>query len=101
MGKVRLEFIAWLAGTLDTEEDGDDVIFEQQIEGDRTVKHLLDQLAVRFPRFGQSVFDHRIGKLSDRVCIFLNGTHLELLNGLSTELSDGDVLSFVPSMQGG
>ena len=101
MSQVHLEFLSWLRDMVDIEGISDGVIIEQKIEEKKTVRHLVNQLAVRYNRFGQVVFDVKSQKLTGRVSIFLNGCHLELLNGLETNLKDGDVLTFVPPIKGG
>lgn len=101
MSKVRLEFLAWLADMLGVEGTNEEIILEDKIEGDKTVRDLLSELAVRYPRFGQIVFDMKAQKLTERVSIFLNGRHLELVNGLGTKLNDGDILTLVPPIEGG
>ncbi len=101
MGKVRLEILSSLTETLGIEGTGEDVSLDHKIEGDKTVRHLLGQLAIKYPRFGQTVFDVKAQKLTGRVNIFFNGRNLELANGLKTNLSDGDTLTFVPFIEGG
>ena len=101
MCKVRLEFLSWLVDTLETEHPGDSVILEQEIEVGTTVRELLLMLAVKYPRFEQSVFDSRNQRLSSGVSIFYNGRHLELADGLETRLNNLDALIFVPVIVGG
>ncbi len=74
---------------------------EAKIEGSKTVREFLSQLAARYPRFGQIVFDVEAQKLTEKVRLFLNGRHLELVNGLETKLNDGDILTLVPPIAGG
>ncbi|MFC2056102.1 MoaD/ThiS family protein [Chloroflexota bacterium] len=101
MSKVHLEILSWLTETLGIEGTSDDVSLDQEIEEDETVRDLLGRLAVKYPRFGQVVFDVKAQKLTDRVSIFFNGRNLELVNGLKTKISDGDILTFVPFIEGG
>ena len=101
MSKVRLEILSWLTQTLDIQATGEGVSFDQEIDEDRTVRDLLNDLAARYQSFGQVVFDIKAQKLTGRVSIFFNGRNLELANGLETRLSDGDTLTFVPPIVGG
>jgi len=101
MGKVRLEVLPSLAETLGIEGTSEEVISDQEIEGDKSVRYLLNRLCARYQRFGQIVFDIDAQKLTGRVVIFLNGRALELVNGLESKLSDGDTLTFVPLIEGG
>ncbi|MFC1958561.1 MoaD/ThiS family protein [Chloroflexota bacterium] len=101
MGKVRLEVLPSLAETLGIEGTSEEAIPDQEIEGENSVRDLLNQLGARYQRFGQIVFDINTQKLTGRVVIFFNGRDLELVNGLETKLSDGDTLAFVPLIEGG
>lgn len=97
MVKVRLEILPSLAETVSIEETSEEVISEE----DRSVRVLLNQLGARYRRFGQIVFDVEAQELTGKVVIFFNGRALELVNGLDSELSDGDTLTFVPLIEGG
>ena len=101
MGKVRLEVIPSLAESLGIEGTSEEVISEQEIEGDKSVRALLNRLCARYQRFGQIVFDINTQELTGRVVIFFNGRDLDLVNGLDSKLSDGDTLTFVPLIVGG
>ena len=101
MSKVRLEILSWLTETLGIEGTSDNVSLDQEIEEDKTVRDLLNRLATRYQPFGQIVFDVKAQKLTDRVSVFFNGRNLELVNGLETKLSDGDILTLVASIDGG
>lgn len=101
MVKVSLEFLSWLSETMEFEQSGNSLCFELYIEEGYTVKDLLLHIAAGHPRFEQSVFDVKLQKLSEKVCIFHNSRQLELENGLETRLKDGDSMIFVPVIQGG
>lgn len=101
MGKVRLEVMTSLAETLGIERTSEEVITDQEIGGDKSVRDLLNRLGARHQRFGQIVFDIYAQKLTGRVIIFFNGRALEPVEGLETKLSDGDTLTFVPLIEGG
>jgi molybdopterin converting factor small subunit len=101
MGKVCLEFLPSLAETLGIERMSEEVISNQKIEGNKSVKDLLNQLCARYQRFGQVVFDTNTQELTGRVVIFVNGRTLELTNGLEKKLTDADTLTFVPLIEGG
>ncbi|MFC1816294.1 MoaD/ThiS family protein [Thermodesulfobacteriota bacterium] len=101
MDKVRIEALASLAETLGIEGTSEEVLSDQKIAGDRSVRDLLNRLCTRYNRFGQMVFDINSQKLTGKVIIFFNGRDLDLVNGLDTELSDGDTLTFFPFIEGG
>ena len=90
MSKVRVEFLSWLTDTLGIEGTDDEVNLDQEIEGGERVRDLMSQLALKYPRFGQIVFDVEAQKLTEWVCVFFNGRNLELADGLETKLSNGD-----------
>ena len=100
MGKVRVEFLSWLADTLDARGVNQNV-FEEATDDCRTVKDLLVRYAGAYPEFQKLVFDLRTLSLSPRVAIFRNGRQIELEGGLETALSDGDSLVLVPVVAGG
>ena len=101
MGKVRLEVLSSLAESLGIEGTSEEGVSDQEIGGNRSVRGLLNRLGARHERFGRIVFDISASKLTGRVLIYLNGRALELVNGLETELNDGDTLTFVPLIEGG
>ncbi len=101
MGKIRLEVLPALAETLGIETTSEEVISDQESADAQLVRDLVNRLATRYQRFGQIVFDINTQKLTGRVVIFFNGRSLELVNGLETKLSDGDILTFVPLIEGG
>ena len=101
MSKVHLEFLSWLAYTVNLENTGGKTILETIVQEGSTVRDLLNELATKQPRFEESVFDVKAQLLSERVSLFLNGQRLELFNGLDTSLRDGDTLSFVEPIVGG
>lgn len=101
MAKVRVEVLSSLIETLNVEATGDQYSFDEEIEGGKTVRDLLNQLAAEYPRFGQVVFDVKAQKLNEGFNIFLNGCLVELINGLRTKLKDDDTLTLLPTIQGG
>ena len=101
MGTVRIEVLPSLAESLGIEKNSVEVILDPVSEGNKTVKDLLNRMGARYPRFGEIVFDIHAQRLTGKVMIFLNGRDLELVDGLGTKLSNGDILSFVPYIEGG
>ena len=101
MGKVRLELLSWIADTLSVDGSSSETVLEVQSGENRTVRVILNELALKHPRFGQNVYDAKMRNLSERVLIFLNGRLLALENGLETKLKDGDTLTCLPNIEGG
>ena len=100
-GKVKIEVLASLAESLGMERTSEEVLPDQGSGCDTSVRFFLNQLGKQYLRFGRVVFDINAQKLTGTVIIFLNGRALELINGLETQLSDGDTLTFVPIIEGG
>ena len=98
---IRVEFTSGLGDTLGLDKASDEVTLEITVANNETVHKLLDRLASKYPRFGQTIYDAGTARLMESVNLFLNGQHLELLSGLDTKLNDGDVLSLVPPITGG
>jgi len=101
MSKVHLEILSSLVETIDSSLKKDIIVLEHEIEEGVTVNGLLNRLSIKYKRFGEVIFDVRAQKLTERVNIFLNGRNLELENGLSTILSDGDIVTFITPIVGG
>ena len=98
---VHLEILSSLVDTLDSDSKSDTVILEQEIEEGITVRDILNRLSIKYQRFVEVVFDVKAQKQTESVNIFLNGRNIELLNGLTTKLSDGDTLTFITPIIGG
>jgi molybdopterin synthase sulfur carrier subunit len=65
-----------------------------------TVKEVLDQLDVAHPGFGERLFDEK-GELRRFVNVFVADEDIRFLNGVDTEVTDGQTLSIVPAVAGG
>ena len=62
------------------------------------VQELLD-LVCYTPRLRKEIFEE--GSLRSHITILKNGRHIQHLNGLGTELADGDIASIFPPIAGG
>src|SRR4030042_2574037 len=101
MGKVHLDVFPALADALGIGEASEEVIPEERTDDNYSALDLLNGLCTKYPRFNQSVFNVNTQKLTGQVVIFLNGRHLELIDGLATRLTDGDTLILIPFLEGG
>lgn len=99
--KVHLQVLPALADALGISEAIEEAIPEQEIDGSYSVLDLLNVLCSKYHRLNHSVFDVSTQKLTGQVVIFLNGRHLELIEGLATRLNDGDTLALIPFIEGG
>jgi molybdopterin synthase sulfur carrier subunit len=65
-----------------------------------TVEELLMQLRYDYDALAQQILDDR-GEVRSFVNIFVNDEDIRFLQGRSTPLKDGDVVSIIPSIAGG
>jgi molybdopterin synthase sulfur carrier subunit len=72
-------------------------------EGERvTVEVVLKTLAQRYGnRFVEYVYDAKTGEVRGFLQFLINGKSASTMNGLETELKDGDVLAILPPVGGG
>ena len=63
---------------------------------------VLKTLAQRYgKRFVEYVYDEKTGEVKGFLQFLVNGKSAATLNGLQTELEDGDVLAILPPVGGG
>jgi molybdopterin synthase sulfur carrier subunit len=72
-------------------------------EGEKvTVEVVLKTLAQRYGnRFVEYVYDRKTGEVRSFLQFLVNGKSAATMNGLETELADGDVLAILPPVGGG
>ena len=68
---------------------------------DADLRALLEELARRYPGFGETVFNTQVARLREQVLITHNGRLLASLSCLDIRLEDGDRVGFVPAYSGG
>ncbi|WP_054857598.1 MoaD/ThiS family protein [Vulcanisaeta sp. JCM 16159] len=74
---------------------------ELNIPDNATVKDLIQFIDNSVsPNFSKIILDDD-GKLKDQYVILVNGRSIDFLNGLSTKLSNGDEIVFLPPAGGG
>ena len=67
-----------------------------------TVDMVLKTLARRYgERFVGYVYDRETGEVQGFLQLLVNGKSASTLNGMETELADGDVLAILPPVGGG
>lgn len=64
------------------------------------VKSILEKLSVDYPEFKDKVYDEK-GEINEYISIFVNDKPLSTLNGIETELKDGDELLLFFPISGG
>ena len=72
---------------------------EVEVEGG-TVGEVLAALEKAHPGFGDRLFDEQ-GKLRRFVNVFVADEDVRFLNGLETEVPDGQTVSIIPAVAGG
>jgi len=73
---------------------------ELDIESGAEVSDLLAHLLSRSEDLQDLIFEDS-GELKDDVNILINGRHIESLEGLETELKEGDEVALFPAVVGG
>jgi MoaD family protein len=67
-----------------------------------TVDNVLEKLKQRYGKsFVEYVYDQKTGEMKGFLQILVNGRSSSTLNGMQTELADGDVLAILPPVGGG
>ncbi|AIY90144.1 ubiquitin-like small modifier protein 1 [Geoglobus acetivorans] len=70
-----------------------------EVDGVTTVSQLLEKLFDEYPQLKERLI--KDGDLSPFINIFVNGEDIRFLNGLDTEIKDGDEVAFIPAISGG
>ena len=91
--KVRVRFFGDLADVFQARET------EADLEAASTIRGLLRLLCSSYER-RTKIFD-RSDEVRADINILRNGRNIAFLNGVETELDDGDVVSLFPRMFGG
>jgi molybdopterin synthase sulfur carrier subunit len=66
-----------------------------------TVGELLAHLEREYPDLEGRLLDDSGGALVDGLAVTLNKTHVQHIDGVGTELADGDVVRMTPAVYGG
>ena len=64
------------------------------------VRDILMALAADHPRLGQRILDED-GELQRSTNVLVNGRHISHLDGLATEVTEGDRIALFPAVGGG
>jgi sulfur-carrier protein adenylyltransferase/sulfurtransferase len=65
-----------------------------------TIDQLLAGLETQFPGFQGMLFDGQ-GRIPPHIKIYVNGQEMNALDGLNTQLKDGDQIAIIPATAGG
>jgi len=74
---------------------------EVQLENSITVEELLAELSKKYGKEFREYIYNQKGKVYDYLSILVNGKSTNTLQGLNTELKDGDTIAILPPVGGG
>jgi molybdopterin converting factor small subunit len=66
-----------------------------------TIRDLLTELSSAHPLLKKLILDSKTGELKGNTLITLNGTHVDLIDGVDTPIKVGDNLVLIPFLAGG
>jgi molybdopterin synthase sulfur carrier subunit len=66
-----------------------------------SIGELVNELAEELPELKRSLIDRQLEDPRPNALILVNGREISVLNGLETQLKDGDEIVFVPVVHGG
>jgi len=71
---------------------------EEKVSLDKVIRRLAEDNGKEFFNY---IYDSKTGEIQGFLQFLVNGRSVPTLNGLKTELSDGDVLAIIPPVGGG
>jgi molybdopterin synthase sulfur carrier subunit len=66
-----------------------------------SIKEVVNEIVREMPVLKQSLIHQQLEDLRSNALILVNGREISVLNGLETNLKDGDEIVFVPVVHGG
>jgi molybdopterin synthase sulfur carrier subunit len=66
-----------------------------------SVKELITEIAAGLPELKRSLIDSQLEDPRPNALILVNGSEISVLNGLETNVKDGDEVVLVPVVHGG
>jgi molybdopterin synthase sulfur carrier subunit len=76
-------------------------IEEVQLHGIITVEELLTQLSAKYSEEFREYLYNEKEKVHSHLSILVNGRSINVLQGLDTELKNGDIIAILPPVGGG
>ena len=74
---------------------------QSEVEADgSTIRAVVDDLEKQFPGFKERMCDDQ-GELRRFVNVYVGEEDIRFLNGLETEIPDGELVSIIPAVAGG
>jgi molybdopterin synthase sulfur carrier subunit len=96
--KVSVRFFTSLRETVGKKEETLEFSEGEKVTVDMVLKTLRQRYGNRFVEY---VYDRETGTVRSFLQFLVNGKSASTLNGLQTELEDGDVLAILPPVGGG
>lgn len=90
---IKVRFYASLSQVFQEKER------DVQLEEKTTIRSLLNLLC-NTDEHREEIFD-KFGQISSSINILRNGRHISFLNGIETELEEGDRIAIFPLLYGG
>ena len=96
--QVSVRFFTTLREIADKKEETLKFPEGERVIADTVLKKLRQHYGERFVKY---VYDRKTGEVKGFLQFLVNGKSAATLNGLETELEDGDVLAILPPVGGG
>jgi molybdopterin synthase sulfur carrier subunit len=96
--QVSVRFFTSLREITDKKEETLKFPEDEKVTVDMALKTLSQRYGKRFVEY---VYDRKTGEVRGFLQFLVNGKSATTLNGLETELEDGDVLAILPPVGGG
>jgi molybdopterin synthase sulfur carrier subunit len=96
--QVSVRFFTSLREIVDKKEENLEFSEGEKVTVDMVLKTLVQRYGERFVEY---VYDRKTGEVRGFLQFLVNGKSATTLDGLETELEDGDVLAILPPVGGG
>jgi molybdopterin synthase sulfur carrier subunit len=96
--QVSVRFFTSLREIVDKKEENLEFSEGEKVTIDMVLKTLVQRYGERFVEY---VYDRKTGEVRGFLQFLVNGKSATTLDGLETELEDGDVLAILPPVGGG
>jgi molybdopterin synthase sulfur carrier subunit len=96
--QVSVRFFTSLREIVDKKEETLEFSEGEKVTVDMVLKTLVQRYGERFVEY---VYDRKTGEVRGFLQFLVNGKSATTLDGLETELEDGDVLAILPPVGGG
>ena len=99
-GCVRVELIAW-ANTFVGGDGSSRRVFEEETEGEATVRSVLKGLSARYADLDAALWDRGSDELGEHIEVAVNDAILGIHHTLDSEVKGGDTILLMGQYMGG